>query len=199
MLRSRLCLQYGGGVRPIACAFALWMVLLASPLSVSPATAQAVREQAAPVELTQVCQVATNERFSSPAGDAKQVTAICGRHGLLLGHADAFDVIRNVELGAVLVDMRHGSDRRVLLISLQGERPPLVEDISGQISLSAGEGPLSPIGDIDVDLTGFPRTGAVRVTSRPEVNAGVAKASEIDLARQVSGARSIRGAGPPQQ
>jgi hypothetical protein len=170
-------------------------VLLGVPAA--PATAQQTRSEALPSQVRPgpICTVRTNDTLAPAEGNARQVTAVCGTHGLLLGYADTFQVFSNERLQAVLVDMRRGEDRTVLLISLQDERPPLLEDIGGQISMTAGRGPMGSLEGIEVDVAGFAQGGTIGLRSRSEAS-GEAKTDTIDLGRKIAEARAVRGAFP---
>jgi hypothetical protein len=171
-------------------AAAVAVAMLALGLSASPAAGQAVPSapSAAPPP---VCDVQVSERFAAALGSSTQVLALCGGYGLLLGPADTFEVYRNEGLAAMLVDLRRGSDRRVLLISLQGESPPLLEDLSGQISMAAGRGPMSPLEGVGIDVARFARDGSIGVDGPGASGANVG-ASTINLGRQVAQVRSAR-------
>jgi hypothetical protein len=170
-------------------AFLLGVTMPAAPAMAQQADGEAVSAQVKPAP---ICTVRTNDAMGPAQGSARPVMAICGTHGLLLGYADSFEVFRNESLQAVLVDMRRGEDRSILLISLQGDRPPLLEDISGQISMAADRGPIGSLEGLDIDVAGFVQGGTVDVRGRSETSEA-AKAGTIDLQAQIAQARTARG------
>lgn len=181
-----------------ALAIFVGTTLLGFGLLATPAAAQAGSEARASSEQTPVCSVEANDTFGPPIGNARPVVAICKGQGLLLGYADEFTIATQEALQTVLVDMHRGTDRRVLLISLQSDGPPLLEDISGQISKSAGRGPMSSLEGIEIDVSGFTGDGMIAVRGRPEDNGGTARAGAINLGRQIAQVRSSLAARPAQ-
>lgn len=145
-----------------------------------------------------ICVVKNSDELKSSAGSAGILLATCRGHGVLLGEADHFDFTVDKDLGAMLVDVRRNGARRVLMVTPRDDGPPLVEDISGQIAMNAGRGPMSPIGDIAVDLAGFADGGTIGVTSRAEDTGGVARSSTVNLGQQVADVRAANADGPKQ-
>jgi hypothetical protein len=162
--------------------------LLSLGLSASPAAAQ----QASPagtVPLSELCHVYAIE---GAEGEPSELRANCRGQGLMLGRATEFEAVVNEGLKATLVDIRLGSARRVLLLSIQPDGSPLVEDMSGQIALAAGRGPMSEIDGVDLDLREFARSSEIGVRGRPE-DTGSGKADRINFGQQIALERSRRG------
>jgi hypothetical protein len=162
-------------------------------LAVALAAAPAAAQQAAAVGAQgaasgKLCRIFASE----PAQDQpRELVASCRGHGLLLGSATRFEAIDSEALQATLVDIQLGSERRILLLSFpEGDRP-LVEDLSGQIALAAGRGPMSELAGVELDLKSFARGGEIRVQGRPE-DTGRARTDRINLGQQVALERSRR-------
>ncbi len=83
-----------------------------------------------------------------------------------LGQASAFELVTSKDPNAVLVDVRLGDQRRILMLSIPGEQP-LVEDLTGQLALAAGRGPMSGIDGVELDLGRFAQTGVVGLRAPP--------------------------------
>lgn len=179
---------------------AVGVILFAAPASLlftMPAHAQAGRGDP-PGGTSAVCTVQTSEALGPAVDAAKPLVAICQSQGLLLGYADSFQVYSHNGLQAVLVDVHRGAQRRVLLVSLQNDGRPLVEDISGQLAMNAGRGPLSGLEGLQIDVGSFVRDGSVAVRGRPEENGGAVKAGRINLGQQIAELRASRGGRPAQ-
>jgi hypothetical protein len=125
-------------------------------------------------------------------GEAKRLWANCRGRGVILGPVTRFQAIVNEGLQATLVDTRFGSEQRVLLLSIQDDGQPLVEDLSGQIALAAGRGPLSEITGLEIDLGGFAEGGRLSVRADPQ--AASQQAAQLDLGRQIAAERARRPA-----
>lgn len=135
------------------------------------------------------CVVQKSGALKINIGDDEALVARCGVYTIPLGRAETFKVFANKDTEAVLVDLRNPQSRRLIMISRQDDGQPLTEDISGQISLSAGRGPLSSIANLDVDLTAFEKDGTIGVGA-PATKDRSARTSRIDLKRQVEGLRA---------
>jgi hypothetical protein len=72
-----------------------------------------------------------------------------------------------------------------LLLSQGADRLPLLEDISGQIALAAGRGPMSDIGDVTVNLKEFAGAGRISVHPADRVEAGGGEARQLALDEQL--------------
>lgn len=172
-------------------------ILVGLACSALPATGAVAQVDARPslpsANRPSVCDVRADDTAELALNGAKPVFANCGGHGVMLGHANDFRVFRQEALQAVLVDMRRDQERRVLLVSLQPDGTPLLEDISGQISMAAGRGPLSSLEGVEIDLSGFAREGLVGVRGGPDESGASARTSAIELGRQLAELRSIRG------
>jgi hypothetical protein len=178
-----------GGVHPSDCHGVRWnsrfLVLATAALGsvlIAPVT---MAQETAPVRSdldSNLCQVFA---AGKPTDQFKELRANCGGQGLLLGSITSFEAIPNDTLGATLVDARLGGYRRVLLLSRQPDGTPLAEDLTGQIALAAGRGPMSEIDGVELDLKAFALTGEVGVRGRPE-DAGRRKTEQIGLAPQVA-------------
>lgn len=133
-----------------------------------------------------VCVVPASDEFMPAIGTAKPILASCHGQGVVLGYADSFSVAENPGFNAVLVDLRRNGARRVVMVVLPAEGPPSVEDLSGDISASAGKGPRSPIDDVDIDLARFARDGSIDVRK----GVGMSETSRIRLDDRAAGARA---------
>jgi len=142
----------------------------------------------------QLCRV-----YSVPGaeGQPQELRAYCRGRAMMLGPASTFEAITNEALQATLVDVRFGSERRVLLLSFRDDGLPLAEDLTGQIALAAGRGPASSIDGVELDVSGFARTGEVGVRGRPE-DTGNAKSDHVNLGQQIALERG-RGGGSQTQ
>jgi hypothetical protein len=118
-------------------------------------------------------------------GGTQDLRASCKGRGLMLGSTTGYHVIANDALPATLIDTWRGSERRVLLISVQADGAPFVEDLSGQIALAAGRGPLSRVEGIELDLANFASDSHIGVHAAPE-SVDRAKVVTIDIGQQVA-------------
>lgn len=114
------------------------------------------------VTLPEGCDVAAR-----PTGDStvETIYANCHGRGLVLGRATAYRVFSNPALNATVVDIRLGSERRVLLLSLGKDGRPLLEDISGDIAMAADKGPMGGIASVAVDFDSFANDATLGVHS----------------------------------
>lgn len=132
--------------------------------------------------------------FRSDAATAKApqvLWANCGGRGLLLGSAQTYEALFNPALQAMLVDLQNGSDRRLLLITMQPSGVPRLEDLSGQVALAAGRGPISALTGIAIDSSSFAATGTVAVsggTSETSRTGSISVGEQIALERARQGA-----------
>lgn len=188
--QAHLEMRYGA-LRRLGAAKAL--MLLAGVLGASPAYAQADGETPpGPAVERPFCAVQESDLKNSDPDAPKTLMALCGRQAVLLGAAEEYSVSANERLGAILVDLRRGESRRVLLVSVQGEgQPLLLEDISGQIAMEAGKGPMSPIDDVEIDTAGFAAEGAIALQ-------GGDAGTTIQLGEQLAEARAHIAAGAEQ-
>ncbi|MGV3553824.1 MAG: hypothetical protein ACO1OD_01060 [Croceibacterium sp.] len=110
----------------------------------------------------------------------------------MLGEATAYEVRANHSLRATLVDTWFWDNRRVLLISQQDDGSPLVEDLSGQIALAAGRGPMSGLVGVELDLSQYIETGSISV--RESATSGAKRQeAQVNLGAQIALERSRRG------
>jgi len=154
-------------------------------------TPVAIAQPAAPadaVSLEGQCQVYA---VDGAREGVKNLLASCGGQGVLLGPVAEFATFDNEELGATLIDLQRNGERRVLLLSLQPDGRSLVEDLTGQIALAAGRGPMSAIDGVELGLEDFSRTGEISVRGLPGDN-GSRKAEKVGLAPQIAGTRASR-------
>ena len=135
------------------------------------------------------CVVQKSGSLKINIGDAEALVARCGVYTVPLGRAETFKAFSNQSANAVLVDLRNPQSRRLILISRQGDGQPLTEDVSGQISMSAGKGPLSPIAELDIDLDSFASDGTIGVNV-PASKGEAIRAGRIDLKHQVEALRT---------
>ena len=88
------------------------------------------------------------------------VVANCGGSNLVLGPATSYQVYQNVSLLATIVDLRNGTQRRVLLLSWPGSKP-MIEDIGGALELQSG--PVA-VTSLDIDFSHFATDGVVNIS-----------------------------------
>lgn len=183
-LKIRLWIRRSGKQKRLIPA--IFLKIAGVALVQSPVYAQSTVPRESPVQgsAQPLCIVQSNAKLGAP----KVLVAFCGGHGTILGPADEFSVFPNETAQAVVVDIRNKGVRKILLVSDQGKGQPLLEDISGQISMSAGKGPMAPLEDMNIDLSSFGADGVIFVVSR----ARDGKAGRIDLGRQIAGARTAR-------
>ena len=172
------------------------LILTASALGAHPVSALAQTQPAAEAPArTGPCHVFSVE---GDQADVKQLRANCRGRGFVLGSATEFSVVTNDALQATLVDARLGGERRVILLSFQDDGQPLVEDLSGEIALAAGRGPMSPLAGVDIDVATFASGGSIGVHGRSE-DRGSAKADGIGIGQHIALERARRGGGAAQQ
>ena len=121
----------------------------------------------------------------------RQLRAICQGVVLLLGPVTKFYAVTSEVLQATLVDAHLGDVRRVLLLTAQDDGQPLVEDLSGQIAVAAGRGPMTSIDRIELDFEEFAKTGDIGVRGQAE-DRTAAKADRINLGEQIAFERAHR-------
>ena len=124
-----------------------------------------------------------------PQNTRQTLVANCRGRAFLLGFASDYQVVRNENLQATLVDVHNGPERKILLISMQASGQPLLEDLSGELALAAGRGPLSDLTGVTLDFTTFAADGQVAVQGRPE-DTGPARTSSIGIGQQIAMERS---------
>jgi hypothetical protein len=158
--------------------FSLAAVLAVLAFSATAASAQTTNAPAStltigpPPALVATPQGCVVSSIPGEADGAETLVANCRGQGLILGRATEYRTFVNPSLNATVVDIRLGSDRRVLLLSLGKDGRPLLENISGEIARVAGKGPMSTIADVGVDFGGFARDGNVAVQPSPSVGGG---------------------------
>jgi hypothetical protein len=113
-----------------------------------------------------------------------ELVANCAGKGLLLGRASAYEAFPNAALKAAVVDIRLGTERRVLMVSVGRDGFPVLENITTQIARAAGGGIAAGIADVDVDFRGFADSGSLAVTARSTDGGAKAIALEEQLAWQ---------------
>jgi hypothetical protein len=173
-LARKGALTAGGFIALLACA--------------APAPAQTPATVAAPS--SQFCRVFA---LDAPSGQPRELRAACRDRGIMLGLASQFQVIVNEALRATLVDIRWEGQRRLLLLSMLDDGAPLVEDLTGQLALAAGRGPMSSLEGVEIDLGAFTLTGEIGVRGRPEDD-GAAKTDKIAVGPQLAAERVRRAA-----
>jgi len=177
------------GTRRLAPAITA-ICLTAGAVLASPADAQASSSSATPTLLPSNVPlppcVVTKQALSQ--GGPQVVLAGCGGRAFVLGPASDYQVYRNDSLQATIVDLRNGPQRRVFLISFPAANQPLLEDISGELALSAGRGPTSTVADLNVDFSGVATSGVLSVpasTASGTLASSVASGS-INIGAQIS-------------
>jgi hypothetical protein len=108
---------------------------------------------------------------------------------LLLGVADEYKAYPAEALGAVLVDLKRASAHTLLLITPREGGQPLLENISGQLSLAAGRGPATTVRELSLNFDKFASDGIVEVADK---GSGLAKAqgtARVNLAAQIAEAK----------
>ncbi len=128
---------------------------------------------------------------------SKRIVANCRGHGLQLGEADQYGVFSQDTLKAVLVDVRLGSRRTIWLISPREDCPPILEDVSGQISVAAGRNAFSSLSDTIIDFGRFARDGSIEIRevqgakSAQEAKGAIAPSVTIDFGQQIAQVRGV--------
>jgi len=126
------------------------------------------------------------------AADAQPVLlAGCRGHGFILGPATDFQVYRDDDLQATVVDIHNGEQRRVLLLTYPAADHPVLEDITGDIAMSVGRGPGSAIADLDIDFTGI---GANGIVSAHSPQGSVGNPASIRLSDHIAAERAVLSA-----
>lgn len=181
-------LSVGAGLRASFFELRVVAILAALAASASPIVPAFAQEEAwarthPSVDLCQVFAVDVG------GGAPKELRAFCQGQVLMLGSVSSFEIMHNKSLKATLIEARNGVDRRVLLLAPQGDGTTLAEDLTGQIALEAGRGPMSSIDDVPIDLKAFPESGEIAVRSAPE---DLGRKVRISLGPQISAERARR-------
>lgn len=79
----------------------------------------------------------------------------------------------------------------MLLLTFQEDGQPLSEDLTGQIALMAGRGPMSGIDGVELDLKAFAKSGEIGLQPAPQ-DRGRARADRINLGEQIAFERARR-------
>lgn len=128
------------------------------------------------------CSVVASEQLDG------QLIAICHERGIVLGHADSYQVIQNRRLDATIVDLIWAGRRRVLMISFpDGE--PLLEDLSGTLAKAAGRGPMSSLDGVAVSFDSFAEDGKVQAASSEDPG----KSGELNLGLEIAAEEARNG------
>lgn len=134
------------------------------------------------------CRVSATK---SASDGPRQLFAACRGRGITLGPVTEFEAHTNEASAATLVDARLGSERRILLLTIQADGNPLVEDLTGQIARRADRALAASIADLEIDTRDFAGAGVLAIRSSSSEGApGVAKT--IDLGSQISAVRAGR-------
>lgn len=134
------------------------------------------------------CQVFA---VSGTEDGAQELRADCNGQGVILGAVSQFTAITNDALQTTLIDARLGGGRRILLVSLEPDGQPVVEDLGGQIALAAGRGAMSELTGVELDFTSFAADGRIGVLGRPE-DQGKASTNSISVGQQIAAERTRR-------
>jgi hypothetical protein len=121
--------------------------------------------------------------------ELQELRAVCRGRGVILGPASTFVAIANDALQATLVDAHLGDSRRILMLSVQDDGEPLVEDLSGQVARAAGRGPMAELTGIDLDFKRFADEGLIGVRDAPG-RAGAVRAGSISVGQQLVAERA---------
>jgi hypothetical protein len=185
MARRFVSLWSVRAVRYLACP-----ALVAINLS-APVLAQDTESDLASVTAQGVAPAGCNVFAENADTDGVQIVrAICAGRVMILGPATSYTAIPNQKLAATLVDMRMGHERRVWLLSVGADGLPLLEEISGQIALAAGRGPMSDIGDVVVEPDEFASAGRIAVQADARAEAAPGQLRRIALDEQLARERS---------
>ncbi len=134
------------------------------------------------------CRVFT---VDGPDDSSRGLFAGCGGHGLMLGRTTGYEVIGNGTLKATLIDTRTGGERRVLLITIQDDGSPLVEDLGVDLAVAAGRGAMTGLEGLELDFSSFADDGTIRL--RPATGAaGKDSSGEIHIGQQIAAERVRR-------
>lgn len=157
-------------------------------ICVSLAAAAQGAEPSSAEPSSQMCQVFA---VDGAEGGAQELRATCNGRGLILGEASDYRTAYNEALKATLVDMRLDGERRLLLITIQDDGLPLLEDLSGQIALAAGRGPMSELDGLEIDLGRYLTDGEIAVRP-PAGGAAGEKSGEVNIGEQIALERTRR-------
>ena len=105
----------------------------------------------------------------------------------MLGEAEHFETVANVEHEATVVKLERGGEVRVLLLRPLPDGTPIVETLNSELAAAAGRSQLSDIDGLSVDLSQF--AGSVLIGVKQDLDVGeLSKARTQDdaLAADVS-------------
>lgn len=191
-MRRRSKVYFGSACCPkvMRPGLSLLVSLASAALIQMPANAQPKAGQEISQLKEGVCRV-----FAAHGPDPalQELHASCGARGLTLGTFSSFEVVNSKDLSAMLVDVRRGNERRIFMLSISAGQP-LLEDLTGQIALASGRGPMSELSGLDLDLARFEQTGAIGVRE-PAGDRRSAKFADLDLGQQIARERGRLGAG----
>jgi hypothetical protein len=151
---------------------AMQVALAASP---SPATEAALPPEAGSggAAVGPGCKV-----VEIPAGSrgTHTVFAACGSEGLLLGSVDTYRSSYNAATQSLAVETVTGRTKRVLLISRGSGGAMHVDDLTRELAKFSGRYGDAGLESVDVDLTGVPASGIIRVPVKPLARAAAGEA-----------------------
>jgi hypothetical protein len=153
-----------------------------------PAVAQSERSAAD----KPICTVFTNEKLGG------QLTAACRDNALVLGPADAWEVVENQTLEATIIDLTWSGERRVFMISFH-DGEPLLEDLGGTLARSAGRGARADLTGLEIDFSSFAEDSKVKVEAPAVEGRAQSLTAEVDLGQAVAAESARQGAAREQK
>jgi hypothetical protein len=106
-----------------------------------------------------VAITAAQKAVKPKAGD--NLIALCGGSAIRLGVAESFEIAERPEAGAIAVALRRDGRLSVLVIRLDSQERPVVEDFTRDLAQGAGANPDGDLRELNVDLTQFQTQGLI--------------------------------------
>jgi hypothetical protein len=123
----------------------------------------------------------------------KELRASCGGRGIILGGTTGYRVFENHALKAIVIENNLDAQRRIVVIRLEADGQPMVEDITSDLALAAGRGVMSNLRGLDINLEGFAADGAVGVGPAAG-DATNDKSGIVNIGQRIADARAGQGA-----
>jgi hypothetical protein len=164
---------------------ALTLAVAALALFPIPASAQEARSEPSSSLPSAACDVAETLTDGGP----RMLVASCGGQPVVLGPETSYRGFRNDRLGATIVDLHDGAQRRILLLSSSNEGRPRVESIGGAIALEGASEPVA-VTDLDIDFRSFATDGVVGLRSPAGAQPGPAKATTLRIGDRMARQRA---------
>lgn len=98
------------------------------------------------------------------------LSGLCWGTALPLGRADRYATVVNTALRATVVTIERLGTAQVLLLRANDQDVPVIEDITSVVAQGAGRGPWARIDDLELDLSGFAKSGRLKAKARAAVS-----------------------------